>query len=124
MRLTEEEKAEATALIRDAASNMRIFYQCCFCKLRIADVTALILIDKWTKPEAEQHSQQWFCHTACFEHATGERFDAMSEARQQIEASERAERQGTAKWRVGGIEVTPEEGKAAFRAALGPHKGE
>lgn len=122
MRLTEEEKAEATALIRDAVSNRRIVYQCCFCKQGTeGDVAAVVIIAKWNLPEEEQSSQQWFCHLECFEKTTGERFDAARETRDAIAT---ADRMREAKWSVGGIEVTPERGIAAFRAALGPHKGE
>jgi hypothetical protein len=50
-------------------------YQCCLCGEEIdksadgqgpVDPCAIVLIANWSKPEAEQTSQQFFCHLACF----------------------------------------------------------
>jgi hypothetical protein len=50
-------------------------YQCCLCGDGIeksaegdgqVDPCAIVLIANWSKPEAEQASQQFFCHLACF----------------------------------------------------------
>jgi len=51
-------------------------YQCCFCGEGIRkpheggnplDPCAVLLISKFERPEAEQGTQQFFCHYACFE---------------------------------------------------------
>jgi hypothetical protein len=50
-------------------------YQCCLCGAGVekssdghgqVDPCAILLIANWSKPEAEQASQQFFCHLACF----------------------------------------------------------
>jgi hypothetical protein len=44
-------------------------YQCCFCNQNIEsskiDITSLIVISNWDKPQVEQQEQQLFCHMEC-----------------------------------------------------------
>jgi hypothetical protein len=48
----------------------RLVYGCCFCEDAIepngVDPCALVLIGKWSGPEEEQDSQQFWCHVECF----------------------------------------------------------
>jgi hypothetical protein len=49
---------------------LRLVYGCCFCGLSIEkveiDPCAVIIVNKWSGPEDEQSSQQFWCHAACF----------------------------------------------------------
>jgi len=42
-------------------------YSCCFCAKGIEKkVATLIAVSNFEKPEAEQFTQQFFCHISCF----------------------------------------------------------
>ena len=44
-------------------------YICCFCNRTIKDqeVSSLIVISKFKRPQSEQNEQQLFCHLSCLQ---------------------------------------------------------
>ena len=45
-------------------------YECVFCGEPVKkNITALLAITGWEKPEEEQQSQQFFCHLGCLKTA-------------------------------------------------------